>query len=138
MMLGDMPIEENLDERKPLPSLPSADVIEWLKERAANCHRLAVLCKPKDVDGWLDDMHRERRDGMLFKIDYAEKSADETVLATKWVNFASDKTEAVKRFMNWFFAEHRSSKVRIDLITEVEFVGDLTAIDAIDETIRGH
>lgn len=24
MMLGDMPIEENLDERKPLPSLPSA------------------------------------------------------------------------------------------------------------------
>lgn len=75
---------------------------------------------------------------MLFKIDYAEKYADETVLATRWVNFASDRTEAVKRFMNWFFAEHRSSKVRIDLITEVEFVGDLTAIDAIDETIRGH
>lgn len=55
MGIGDMPIEENLKERKPLDSLPAADVIEWLQERAANCRRLAVLSKSKDVEGWLDD-----------------------------------------------------------------------------------
>lgn len=55
MGLGDMPLEEDFEERKPLESLPAEDVIEWLEDRAANCRRWAVLCKPQDVEGWLDD-----------------------------------------------------------------------------------
>lgn len=57
---------------------------------------------------------------MLYKIDYSTRSGS---TATKWVNHAADKVEAMTRFMDWFFSRHSGDAVRIDQTTEVEFTG---------------
>lgn len=66
---------------------------------------------------------------MLYKIDYSKRSGSN---GTKWLNYADDKTDAVKRFMDWFFADNPGDAVRIDAVTSVEFTGDMSSIDLID------
>jgi len=70
---------------------------------------------------------------MLYKIDYTRRSDLST--GSKWVNHAADKTEAIKRFLAAFFKATKFDGIRIDLITEVEIIGDLSDIDLIDEAV---
>ena len=70
---------------------------------------------------------------MLYKIDYTARGAGREVQGSKWVKFASDRTEAVSKFMDWFFVAHPHSKVRLDGLTDVELIGDMSAIEAIDD-----
>ena len=74
---------------------------------------------------------------MLFKVDYTKRGDGRESTDSKWVNFVADKTEALKRFMDWFFSTAPAYRVRVDGITEVEFVGDLSGIDLIDGAIEG-
>jgi len=71
---------------------------------------------------------------MLYKIDYTTRN--ERKSATRWVNHAADSTAAVKRFMNDFFVRSPDDAVRIDLITTVEIVGDMSSIDMIDAAVK--
>jgi hypothetical protein len=48
-MIGDMPLEENLRDRRPL----SLD--EWVLERYENCIRHAAMKTGTDQGGWLED-----------------------------------------------------------------------------------
>ena len=41
----------------------------------------------------------------------------------------------MKRFMAWFFRTHHADAVRIDLITEIEIIGDLSGVEFIDEGV---
>ena len=70
---------------------------------------------------------------MLYKIDYETRSGNS---GSKWENFAADKTEAVKRFMDNFFRTNPGDAVRIDLVTEVEIIGDLSGVDFIDDAVE--
>lgn len=71
---------------------------------------------------------------MLFKIDYTQLS--DRSRKTKFVNHAADKTEAVTRFMDWFFRAHPRDSVLPREVTEIEFIGDLSGIDLIDGAVR--
>ncbi len=59
---------------------------------------------------------------MLFQIEYTTRN--EKTHTSEFVDFVPDKTEAVKRFMGRFFEAHPGDAVRIDLIREVEVIGD--------------
>ena len=71
---------------------------------------------------------------MLYKLDYTTRNKKEQ--GTKWVNFAADRTEAVTQFMDWFFAKQPDDAVRVELVTEVQIVGDMGAIDLIDQVAK--
>lgn len=71
---------------------------------------------------------------MLYKIDYTTRN--EHAVGSKWVNHAADKTEAVTRFMNNFFATHPGDAVRIELVTSVEMIGDLSNVDVLDAALE--
>jgi hypothetical protein len=73
---------------------------------------------------------------MLFMIDYTTRSAPQ-IKVCKFVNHASDSIEAIKRFMNWFFRNHPDDAVKLQEVTEIEFIGDLANIDIIDDIIEG-
>lgn len=69
---------------------------------------------------------------MLYKIDYKTRSGK---TGEKFVNNAADRTEAVKRFMDWFFANNPDDAVKPTATMEIEFTGDLSQIDFIDAAI---
>jgi hypothetical protein len=69
---------------------------------------------------------------MLYKINFRTRSnTDET--HSRWVRFATDRTEAVTRFMDWFFKQAPDDAVRVEEVMEVSLVGDMSAIEAIDD-----
>jgi low affinity Fe/Cu permease len=70
---------------------------------------------------------------MLYKIDYTTRNMRDT--GSRFINLAINKTEAVKAFMDWFHDKYQADAVRIDLITEIEFVGDGSALAEIDDAI---
>lgn len=73
---------------------------------------------------------------MLFKVDYTSKSGEVVEENSKWVNFAADAVEATRRFMDWFFSSHPGQEVRVNRLTEVEIIGDLSGVDFIDEATQ--
>ena len=72
---------------------------------------------------------------MIYKIDYTQHSNEAVGGGSKWVNNVADQTEAVKKFMNWFFETYPNQKIRLEGIMAVEFVGDMSAVDVIDAAI---
>lgn len=71
---------------------------------------------------------------MLYKIDFTRRKDMSKV--TKWVNHAANSTEAVTRFMDWFFRKHPDDAVKPHSVMEVELIGDMGAIDLIDEAVK--
>jgi hypothetical protein len=71
---------------------------------------------------------------MLYKIDYTTRN--ERAVGSKWMNNVADKTEAVTRFMDNFFVTHPGDAVRIELITRVDLIGDLSRLDVIDAATK--
>ena len=67
---------------------------------------------------------------MLYKIDYIRRSTMQE--ESKFVNHVADQTEAVKRFMDWFFANNEGDAVKPVRSTCIEMIGDLSNVDVID------
>ena len=70
---------------------------------------------------------------MLFQIRYTKRSDHEQ--ADELVDFVADQTEAVKKFMAWFFENWPGDAVRIDLVRQIEVIGDASIL--LDEGKRG-
>lgn len=68
---------------------------------------------------------------MVYKIDYTDRN--NRALHERFVKMAADKTEAVTRFMDWFFRANPDNAVRIELITAIEFTGDMAAMESLED-----
>lgn len=70
---------------------------------------------------------------MLYMIDYT--IADDMAMHRKFVK-SGEQHEAVKTFMDWFFAENPFKRVRVDLVTTIEMTGALELADEIEHALE--